>query len=275
MIGHAPSDARPVWTSAAPRLLAGLGLLGVAMTGTAVVAPGLARAGGGDQPDYAAIAGTGLVMILLSSLFLAYAGRVVGLGLAWLGLAAVTNALVLAGKFVLVPYGFYQTTFVQGDLLMNVTSSDYFPVLGGALFVVYATALGVLYAWQHNWVDRQLAGDARAPGRREGLVVALTIALALTPIVAIAGLWLLGYGLFLATATGGVAVLLGLAAAVAGAATMARAGGDSVSVRSTAVITSAFWLVLSLLLVYHVVWVVFMTVLVGIWPLKVVAPSGK
>lgn len=214
-------------------------------------------------------------MILLSSLFLAYAGRVVGLGLAWLGLAAMTNALVLAGKFVLVPYGFYQTTFVQGDLLMNVTSSDYFPVLGGALFVVYATALGVLYAWQHNWVDRQLAGDARAPGRREGLVVALTIALALTPIVAIAGLWLLGYGLFLATATGGVAVLLGLAAAVAGAATMARAGGDSVSVRSTAVITSAFWLVLSLLLVYHVVWVVFMTVLVGIWPLKVVAPSGK
>ena len=39
--------------------------------------------------------------------------------------------------------------------------------------------------------------------------------------------------------------------------------------------TSVFWLALSMLLVYHVVWVVFMTVLVGLWPLQVVAPSGK
>jgi hypothetical protein len=280
MIAHAPSDARPAWRSVAARLLAGLTLLGVAMTGTAVVAPGLARgAGGAGHPDYGVIAGTGLAMIVLSSLFLAYASRVVGLGLAWLGLAVLTNGLILAGKFVLVPYGFYETTFVQGDLFTAMlTSSSSYPYLGGALFVVYAAVLGLLYAWQRRRLDRALQPDLEAapPGRRDGLVAGVTIALVVTPLAGIAALaLLLGYGVFVVAATGGAALLIGAIAALTGTGAMARAGADSLSLRSTAVLTSAFWLALSLLLVYHVVWVIFMTVLVGIWPLKVVAPSGK
>jgi hypothetical protein len=275
MIGLASSDAHPARTPVLARLLAGMALLGTAMTGAAVITPGLAQARGSGHADYAVIAGTGLVMIVLSSLFLAYAGRVVGLGLAWLGLAVLTNALFLAGRFVLAPYAFYQTTFVRGDPLMDVTSPDFFPILGAALLVVYSAALAVLYVWQRGRVRRELRPQESPSRREEALAVALTLALVLAPLVALSALRLAGYGLFLVTATSGAAILIGLVAAVLGAGATVRAATDSISVKRTAVLASAFWLALSLLLVYHFVWVVFMTVLISLWPLKVVSPSGK
>src|SRR5262245_61681812 len=204
MISHAPSDTRPAWTSALPRLLTGLALLGVAMIGTAVVGPGLAlRTSGADHPDYLVIAGTGVVMITLSSLFLAYASRVIGLGVAWLGLALLSNALILVGKVVLAPFAFYQTTFVAGDPFMNVQSPAFFPTLAAGVFVAQAAALGLLYAWARGRVTRAL-GQERSAFRRADLVVGLlTVSVELVVTVLLLwGLSVVGYGMCVVDAHG-------------------------------------------------------------------------
>lgn len=286
MIDHASSETRPsptvparagrAWTTAVPRLLAGLALLGVAMAGTAAVAPGLALGtGAGGDPGYAVIAVTGVAMILLSSLFLAYAGRVIGLGLAWLALALVTNALLLVGKFVLAPFAYYRTTFVEGDPFASVQSQGYFPILAAGLLIVSAAVLGVLYAWSRGSVTRALGPEAAL--RRPEVVFTLLVATGAlgVPVLVLNSLSLIGYGLTLTFATGGLAVLVALLALATGAWSFGEAARTSVSMRDTAVVTAAAWLALSLLLVYHVVWVVFMSVLVSLWPLKTVAPSGK
>jgi len=276
MVTHPPPQTRPAPHSLLPRLLTGLTLLGVAMTGTAVLAPGIALStGGGDHPDYAVIAGTGVVMIALSSLFLAYASRLVGLGGAWLGLAVLTNALVLVARFVLAPLAFYQTTFVEGDPLLNVTSPAFFPTVAAGLFVLTGAGLGIRYAWQRGRVSRAL-GEDRELRRHDVLVGLLTVALTLgIPTLVLSSVSLIGYGMAVAAATGGASILVALLAMATGTGAMVGAGQASVSARSTAVLTSAFWLTLSVLLVSHAVWVVFMAVLVSLWPLKTVAPSGK
>lgn len=277
MIGRAPSETRLESANPPallPRLVPGLALLWLAMAAAAVVAPELQRAtGGGEHPDYAVIAGTGLVMIALSSLFLAYVSRVVGLGLGWLALAAVTNSLILVFEFVLGPTAFYQTTFVQGDPLFNVESPTYFPILAAGLFVVFAALLAGPYFWQRARVRRELG--RRGPAARHDLPVPLLGVAVGVPVLLLSSVSLIGYGLLVVTATGGAALLVGLLGLLTGTATMRRAGAASISLRSTAIVTSVFWLALSMLLVYHVVWVVFMTALVSLWPLKVVAPSGK
>jgi len=280
MISHAPTDTRPAGTTLAtalPRLLTGVSLLGVAMTGTAALAPGLAwRAGGLDHPDYLMIAGIGLVMIALSSLFLTYVARVLGLGAAWLGLALLSNALILVGKFVLAPPAFYRTTFVQGDLFLDVQSPTFFPLLAAGVCVVQAGVLALLYAWARGRVTIAL-GPGQGAFRQANLVAALiTVGFTLGACVfAASSLSLIGYALVVAGTTGAAAAVVVLLAMGAGGAALHVAAGRSISVRDAAVVTSAFWLALSMLLVYQVVWVVFMTVLVSMWPLKVVAQSGK
>jgi hypothetical protein len=284
MITRAPTDARPVRTSrttALPRLLTGLLLLGVAMTGAAVFAPELARrAGGLDHPDYLSIASIGVAMIALSSLFLTYAARVLGLGVAWLGLALLSNAMILVGKFVLAPQAFYRTTFVAGDPFLNVQSPAFLPILAAGVCIVQAGALALLYAWARGRASRAL-GVERSVSRRPGRVGALLTsgialgAVALAAVFLYSGPSLIGYAMIVAATTGAAAAVAVLLATGAGGGALHVAASRTISVRDTAIVTSVFWLALSMLLVYQVVWVVFMAVLVGMWPLKVVAPSGK
>jgi hypothetical protein len=277
MISHASFLTRPASRFLVPRLLTGLALLWVAMTGTVLLAPRLALATSGrDHPDYAVIAGTGLVLIVISSLFLAFASRVAGLGAAWLGLAVLNNGLILAGGFALAPYAFYQTTFVLGDPLLDVTSATFFPTVAGGLFLLHAGVLAATYALQRRRVRRELGRGAEPPGGGD-LRVAVTVIVLVVgiPLLAATSLALIGYGLVVIAATSGAAVLVALLAVAMGVAAMGRAADESIAIRDTAIVTAAFWLALAMLLVFHVVWVVLMAVLVGIWPLKTVAPSGK
>ncbi|HSR26812.1 MAG TPA: hypothetical protein VLW53_24905, partial [Candidatus Eisenbacteria bacterium] len=113
------------------------------------------------------------------------------------------------------------------------------------------------------------------PRPEAGMTLLLVAVVLGIPLLLLATPMLVGYGLVVTTATGGAAILLFLMSWATGAGAAWRAAQQSVSLRDTAVLTTAFWLVLSLLLVYHVVWLVLMTGLVSLWPLKTVAPSGK
>lgn len=283
MIYFAQPEAPPESTAAArpplrwmPLVLA-LGMLSLAMTATAVIAPQIAlRTSSGSDPNYAVIAGTGLTVILLSSLFLAYARRVLGLGLAWLALALLTNALVVAAKFILAPIALYQTTFVLGQW-PDVTTPDFLRTLAVSLTLAYAAVIGVVYAYLRRRVKRVLPEGERRRGRRPLLVSLLRVlAFVLGGLLILGlGLELSWYGVDVATATGGAAILVIVAALVTGSAAAWEATRTSISLRNVTVLSAAFWLALAMILVYHAVWVVLMTILVTLWPLKTVSPSGK
>lgn len=87
----------------------------------------------------------------------------------------------------------------------------------------------------------------------------------------LAGLDYLGY-LF----SSGLSLLIALALVAATA--LASAAFQSVSehaavVRDAALLSGFFWAAVSLLAVYHVLWVVYILVLTTIWPLRVVVPK--
>jgi hypothetical protein len=124
-------------------------------------------------------------------------------------------------------------------------------------------------------------GVERSVSRRPRPVAALLTSgtalgvVVLAAVVLYSGPSLIGYAMIVAGTTGGAAAGAIVLAIFSGSGALHSAAIRTISIRDTAILTSVFWLALSMLLVYQVVWVVFMAVLVGMWPLKVVAPSGK
>lgn len=287
MITHPPPDTRSAsvdgkhrgrsLSSVAPKLVAGLALLGVAMTGTAALAPEVAVSlGRGSHPDYGVIAGTGMAMILLSSVFVAYAGRVVGLGAAWVALALLTNGLVLVAKMWLIPIVFYQTTFDKGNpFFFDIGSSGYFGELAIPIFFANAVVVGIVYAVIRHRVSKALDPKGRTLPLPLLILGVLLVGIALLAAFVPLDIQLAGYISIVTPALSGAIDMVTLIALFGLSSTLSKAADTSIRLRDTAVVSTVFWLVISMLLVYHVVWVVLMTGLVGVWPLKILAPSGK
>jgi hypothetical protein len=92
-----------------PRLTTGLGLLSAASIGTVLLIPVISGGrGAAYQPYFGLIASIGVVLIVLTSLFLAYASRVMGLGLAWFLWALIDNGCIIATKFIVSPTSLYR-----------------------------------------------------------------------------------------------------------------------------------------------------------------------
>jgi hypothetical protein len=239
------------------------------MAGTVALVPVLSA---GRQPVYPVIAAVGLAMIALSSVFLAVARRVLGLRGAWLGLALLTNGLVLGAKFIAIPLAFSETTFVVGSALMDVRAPGFFPGLGAALLLLDVLVAVLVYAVNRA---RPAAGRRSTTPLSYVVVLGAGVWVAGASLVVVLGLAVTWTGVYSVTTLGLLLIPLSALALTAAGATLWHAGETAVSLSGTAALTSALWLTLSLLLVYHVVWVVFMGVLVSLWPLKVITPSGK
>jgi hypothetical protein len=266
MVTHAPSEPRRTWRTKLPVLIPSVGLLGAAMAGTVALVPALAT---GNQPSYPLLAGVGLAMIALSSVFVAFAQRLLGLGGAWLVLALITNALVIASQFILVPAALYQTTFLDLGPNGGVRSPDFFPALGIWMFAFDAVAIALAYAAHRRRAERpKSAAGATALGCAGLVGAGAAVAFVIVLVV-------LETGVLDISGTGQLAVAMAGLGVVLAAATMWQLARAAASMRGAAVLASVMWLAVAMVLVYHVVWVVFMGVLVSLWPLKVVAPSGK
>jgi hypothetical protein len=69
-----------------------------------------------------------------------------------------------------------------------------------------------------------------------------------------------------------VAIVAGVLLAISA---FGRATDTAVDLQDATVLATFFWLGLSLILIYHVLWVIYMTVMLSIWPFKTISPSGK
>jgi hypothetical protein len=234
------------------------------------------------QPSVAMLLGVGLVLIAAASVGV-YLGIRSGLGLAAkVAIYAVGfNGLILLVKFVLAPYGIY-------DLNRTVPVSSIAPftepfaavLAGGLVFLLYFAVFGLVYR-----VARARAGYARRPRRRNPrVIVVLWIAGSLL-MAAAAGLGVLllpllpavtggDYVSYVFSSSASLAVGLTLATAtwLAGR-TFGAATQDPRAVGDAALLSSLFWFGLSFIALYHFLWVVYLLVLVSIWPLRVVVPK--
>lgn len=191
------------------------------------------------------------------------------------------NSLVIAVKFALAPYGLYEVNQTR-DLTGFLNVGDDWIATGlvaSLVFCLYATALWVIYRVLRQRLSpgRARTRSDRALGARVLVVAALAGALLLT------GSWVLvllvisggvEYLSFVLTSAVSLLVGLALAGAVALAGLGFRAAGERAAVLGdAALLVSFFWLALFFLALYHVVWVVYVLVLVAIWPLWVVVPK--
>jgi hypothetical protein len=269
-----------------PRLLTGLGLLSAASIGTVLLIPVISggRAAAG-QPSFALIASIGVVLIVLTSLFLAYANRVMGLGLAWFLWALIYNGCIVVTKFIVSPTSLYQTTFV-GSAPFNARNVDNMAALALGLFGIYACVFLLIHFAQRGRVKgalRVLAGPESGAGqpvprdRTATWVILVCVALVILIVLTAGSMLLLGLTyLFTILGTAAIALLLLLGGALTGGiVAFQRAGDRSIQMRDIAILTSFAWVGISLLLLYHVLWVIFTAILISIWPLRVVPSSGK
>lgn len=251
---------------------------GAALVGAGAVVWFVPRiAEGGSTPPVGVLLATGLLVSAVTTALL------------WIGLrldlklptsailyAVVYNVLIVVVKFVLGPAALYEVnrerpfeTFWPIDEVAGSTLTAAF------VLVLYAIGLRLAYVVAR----RRLQG---APHR---LDPARKLTLGLVFGVGIA--WLLLGGPLLIAADAGVrylsfvfssasAILIGITLAAAAAlASQAfhRAEDRRAVVAAAATTASLFWVGLTFLALYHVLWVVYLLVLTSIWPLRMVVPK--
>ena len=205
------------------------------------------------------------------------------------------NALIVLLKFVLGPPGVWRQTYIaslfRGDpqtpsILRNAANSSAgSSVIGEAigLFLLYAVALTILflsYRFRTKAILQRL-GKGRPAG--SSLSVPLAIAFISAGSLIFIGLFLVPVmsvspyvsDLF-SSGTGVLAAVIVAGAIAAAAAAFELTSRRAILIRNASLLTGLFWLGLSLLAVYHVLWVVYILTLLAMWPVKfTVITHGK
>jgi hypothetical protein len=193
------------------------------MTGTAALVPALAAR---VQPGYPLIAGVGLVMIAISSGFLAVARHVLGRGAAWVGLALLTNGLVMAVRSLLDP--------------------GFLPVVAVLIVAFDAMAIGVIALSQRSGAGRTPinVGKALVNAASTGCLGMLVAGAAIAFVI---GLVVVETGVLDATQTALVAVASAAVTMLVAAGAMWGATRTTFSLRRAAVLATVAWLTVALL----------------------------
>jgi energy-converting hydrogenase Eha subunit A len=262
------------------RIVLGFALFSIAGTGVVTLAPAIAaQQGSGGQPSFEVIAATGAALILLAGLFLGYVGRVLGLGRAWLLMAVVSNGALLVYRFVVVPVSMYKTTFYLGFLSSDPNQPG--TVLSMAVASALALAATVVVArflFGHPHIP---SGSAERRRFRRSVVLPIVIALGVAlPFIGVCLLVCVFGAMFelgtVVTVTGAfLPCWLGALWLLATPGAFTTASWRAGEVRDVTVVTTFLWVALALLLIVHILWVVYMGVLVHLLPFKTVAPTGK
>jgi hypothetical protein len=269
-------------------------VIGAALTALAATLPSLfipaghSPGGAFEQPPIALLAVFGLTVLAGIGLILFVATRL-GLELSksvTIGVFAFNAAIILV-KFVLSPLGLYISNssqpFIDGSdggffnayMINNDQSGFVYAAIGAA--VAYLLALFIIYRVTKPKVPKE---PAAARHMRRKLIIFAAIALA----IAVGWQFALALGFILVSPLSDYLSKLGpmvsivfvvLAIGVILAVLAFKTAANEVNLlRRPLLFAALFWLCLALILMYHVLWVVFMTALVAIWPFQTVVPVG-
>jgi hypothetical protein len=197
--------------------------------------------------------------------------------------AVVFNVLVVLVKLGLAPRGFYEVNQVHTiDSTFSIDNGLMATLAAGVVFFLYLGVYVILYRFFRARIEHLAPTDPvpRLPGGRKIVtgVIVLTVllvasggALLLVLVPLTAGVEYLDF-VFSSSLSVLIAVILACATALAALA-FSSASDRARLVGDASLFMSFFWVGLSFLALYHVLWVVYVLVLTSIWPLKVVTPK--
>ncbi len=275
-------------------LIAALVLFGLAGSAVAAIVPPF-FATGTRTPGFPVFLTAGVAAILLTTGLFAYVDRLgMGFGRTALVLATGYNALIAAVKIGLAPAGMYAT---NQDQAFDTFGGDpnnpvYYVVVGVTVLLLYLLVFGVMYGifkrrFRRRAGTRAQSGEptGRGYGQAGGrgalaavlivVVVSIFFGLGVSggPLLLLVALPPFSYLMYIFASFGAVIVLALLLAAVLAYKSFDEVEKRAVHLGDAALLANFFWLGLSLILLYHVMWVVFLLTLVSIWPFRTYTPK--
>lgn len=192
--------------------------------------------------------------------------------------------LVAVVKFALAPRGLYEVnrerplTDIFGDF--GLGQAPWVALTVGFVFALYAGVWFLMYRiFKRRWLALKRTPEERRRRLVTGLItVVLGVAGAAATGVILLPLLVVGSAaeylgfIFSSTLSLLIALALGAAAYCAGIllnSTAARAA----AVSDASLLVNVFWVGLAFLALYHVLWIVYVLVLISIWPLRTVVPK--
>lgn len=214
-----------------------------------------------------------------------------------IGYAVAYNALVAAVKFGLAPAGLYEVnqteTFTLPPLPEQLVQLEpvWLTLVALPTFGLYLLVYGVLFTVTRRRLPRPPRVVRRGVWRTALAVGAVGLAAVIgSGVLAVVGGGDFAFGVVAVVATllftegeyltfvftSAMSLLVGLA--LAGATALCGRAFSSVAERArvlgdATVLVSFFWLGLAFLALYHVLWVVYVLLLVTVWPLRTVVPK--
>jgi hypothetical protein len=244
------------------------------------------------SPGLVTVLGTGVSLSLFTVALLWY-GLNYHLNFPTFFLLAVFayNVLIVLIKFSLAPIAIYDGNtikpYVKNFLAGDPNNPTFWLFVTVCVFLIYALVFYLMtkvFAYKSALLPTQ-----QAPGfswKRVFLVLSITILIAfiiLTGSIGILFLPLLAVGLptinyitVFSPSILAVLIAIGLTAGL-GLVVVAfqSAQAQAKLLQNAAIVSSFFWVAMAFLAVYHFLWVVYIIILVSLWPLRVVSPSGK
>ncbi|HTH72573.1 MAG TPA: hypothetical protein VL737_04405 [Candidatus Pristimantibacillus sp.] len=224
---------------------------------------------------------TGLGMILLTAGLFAYL-KSCGLGLQKTALVmsfgmASTVAVI---KFVLAPMALYNASLGAG-LQVNFLDPNtpvYYVGSGLAVLLLYV----LVFRGMHRHYRKKYLQSTDSPIEKSHRSVKIALFVILGILLAVSGGWIavviglyaiFGYVGYVFSGLGGPVLV-----AIAMAIFFAKKGfetttGDAFYLKQPALLATFFWLGLTLIFMYHIMWVVFMVSLVQLWPFNTYTPK--
>jgi hypothetical protein len=246
-----------------------------------------------EQPPLWQMSIVGVIIIVFSALFLAYAAKIIGLARGWLVLGVLFSSLIVIVKFILVPQSLYSQTFDLGNLFsyFDPNNPDSYTFIALSLFASYILILWFAYRHYHGKVTTAL--DKNSPAIQSSsfgkvtAIIALVIIALIVLLVASGGAALLVFPLIIggsptlgylnyAVSGGGIPLIVATVLAILlSVKYLQHSSNVAIQAKDGTILAITFWICFSLLLVYHILWVIYMTVMLTIWPFKTISPSGK
>lgn len=235
-----------------------------------------------SAPSFGFFLGAGLIMIALTAVLFLYLSRLrLGFKSTALTLALGYNAVIAVIKFVLSPYAMYQQGTINVQWF-DPNSPEYYILTAGVILLLYVLVFNIVYKLSKRRVEKALS-QPHVRSHRVRNSLAVLIPVVIITCVATGGVALLFGLLFVGTPLQYLGFLWGtvgipLVAAIVLAVWLAVKAfqvveAQAIATRSATLLASFFWLGLSLILLYHIMWIVFMITLVHVWPFNTYTPK--
>lgn len=229
----------------------------------------------------------GLIMIAFTALlFRVLSSLNLGFGKTALVMAFGYNSVIAVIKFVLSPRSLYlanqKTTFSTGALA-GPNSSLFYVITAGMILLLYVGVFWFIYKHFRKRIERTFGIERehkKSFSAKDigwfflGLVIMSIFSFGLVLYVPLMLIGYVGFYLNYAFVTEGIPIFIALVLAIL----MAYYGFKNVEqqVRVTGNMTllaSFLWLGVSLIIIYHILWIIFMITLVHIWPFNTYTPK--